>query len=51
MAMQHNKVTSSDYVHTSSLLLRLYGTNKVSVTEVLEMSWFVYKPVITYTMS
>jgi len=25
-----------------SLLVRLYGVNKVSVTEVLEMSWFVF---------
>jgi hypothetical protein len=30
------------YIHTSSLLVRLYGTNKASVTEVLETSWFVY---------
>jgi len=35
------------------LLVRLYGTNKVSVTEVLETSGlsFVYKTVITFTMS
>jgi len=30
------------YIHTSSLLVRLYGTNKVSVTEVLETSWSVF---------
>jgi len=30
------------YIHTSSQLVRLYGTNKVSVTEILEMSWFVF---------
>jgi len=30
------------YKHTSSLLVRLYVTNKVSVIEVLETSWFVF---------
>ena len=40
------------YIHTSSLLVSLYGTNKVRVTEVLEMSGltFVYK-LVTFTMS
>ena len=30
------------YIHTYSLLVRLYGTNKVRVIEVLETSWFVF---------
>jgi len=55
---QHNKLTMIPIspklsLYTYFLLIRLYGTNKVTVTEVLEMSWFVfvYKPVITFTMS
>jgi hypothetical protein len=30
------------YIHISSLFVRLYGTNKVSVIEVLETSWCVF---------
>ena len=39
------------YIHTSSLLVSLYGTNTVSVIKVLETSGlsFVYDPVITFT--
>jgi hypothetical protein len=33
---------SSAYIHISPLLVTLYDTNKVSVIEVLEMSWFVF---------
>ena len=47
--MLHSKVTMipissklSIYIHTSFLLVRLHGTNKVGVTEVLETSWFVF---------
>ena len=38
----HLSHQSSAYIHTSSLLVRLHGTNKVGVTEVLETSWFVF---------